>query len=281
LKPIQYFVPKTMTEALSVLQEYGPKVTIVAGGTDVVVNMHHGKLKPEVIVYIGNLGLEEIKEEGNHLVLGALTKIAAIAASSLLKKKAPLLPMAASSLGNPLTRNQATVGGNLVSASPAADMAIGLLGLDGEVTLVSSRGQRQVALADFFTGYRQTVKKADELLTAIRIPLKDIKGTFLKLGRRQASSLSVVNVSCALSISQGGNCEEARLTLGAMAPTPIRATKAEGLLKGEKVTEALIEKAAQAAVDQTQPIDDGRATAWYRKKAAQVLVARALKQSIS
>ncbi|MDI6753280.1 MAG: xanthine dehydrogenase family protein subunit M [Thermodesulfobacteriota bacterium] len=281
MKPIQYFVPKTMTEALSVLQEYGPKATIVAGGTDVVVNMHHGKLKPEVIVYIGNLGLEEIKEEGNHLVLGALTKIAAIAASSLLKKKAPLLPMAASSLGNPLTRNQATVGGNLVSASPAADMAICLLGLDGEVTLVSSRGQRQVALADFFTGYRQTLKKPEELLTAIRIPLKDVKGTFLKLGRRQAASLSVVNVSCALSISQGGKCEEARLTLGAMAPTPIRATKAEGLLKGEKVTEALIEKAAQAAVDQTQPIDDGRATAWYRKKAAQVLVARALKQSIS
>lgn len=280
MNAVQYYAPKSVQEAVKLLDKYGAQGTIVAGGTDVVTGMHDGKIKPEVIIYIGNLGLDSIEVRDDQIVLGGLTKIADVADSSVLKKSLPLLPMAASVLGNPMTRNKATVAGNLVGASPAADIASALLSLDGVVTLVSVNGERKVALADFFEGYRKIAKKPNELLTEISIPIKDVKGTFIKFGRRKAATLSVVNVSCTLAIDKKGKCEDARIVLGAMAPTTMRATKAEALLKGKKITNDLIGKAADAAVAQAQPIDDGRATAWYRRKLAYALVARALQQSM-
>ena len=280
MKSVQYFAPKSVQEALELLDEYGVKGTIVAGGTDVVTGMHDGKIKPEIIIYVGNLGLDRIEVRDNQLVLGGLTKIANIADSSILKKRVPLLPMAASVLGNPMTRNKATVAGNLVGASPAADMSSALLSLDGVVTLTSVLGERKVPLSDFFKGYRIIEKKPNELLTEISVPIKDVKGTFIKFGRRKASTLSVVNVSCALVLDKKYKCEDARIVLGAMAPITMRATKAESLLMDKKITDDLIGKAADAAVEEAQPIDDGRATASYRRKLARALVTRALKQSM-
>jgi aerobic carbon-monoxide dehydrogenase medium subunit len=281
MKSTQYFAPASVQEALTLLEEFGARATVVAGGTDVVTNMHLGKLKPEVIVYVGKLGLDTIEERGDQLVLGALTKIAAVADSSLLKKRAALLPIAASLLGHPATRNQATIGGNIMSASPAADMACGLLSLDAVLTVTGLGGERKVALSNFYEGYRQAARKPNELLTEISISMKDVRGAFMKSGRRKGAALAVVNVSCALFLDQSGKCGDVRIVLGAMAPTTMRATKAEALLRGKKITEELIGRASQAAVEQARPIDDGRATAWYRKKLAHVLVARALDQCIS
>jgi CO/xanthine dehydrogenase FAD-binding subunit len=281
MNSVQYFAPKSISEALNLLDEYGIKATILAGGTDVVTNMHDGKLRPEVIIYIGNIGLDRIEERGDYIALGALTKIAEIANSTLLKKKVPFLSKAASELGNPMTRNKGTVGGNVVGASPAADVAGCIMGLDGGLTLKSVNGERKIKLCDFYKGYRQTAKKDNELLTEIIIPSKNVRGSFFKFGRRKAATCSIVNVSCSILLNDNGKCMNAHIAIGAMGPTIIRAEKAEKLLIGKNINGALIEKAAVEAVKQTQPIDDGRASAWYRKKLAHVLVTKALEQSIS
>lgn len=280
VKTVHYFAPKSVQEALKLLDEYDDKATVLAGGTDVVTQMHDGKFRPEVIVYIGNIGLGGIEDKDGQIVLGALTKIAAVADSPLLKKKVPMLSEAASTLGNPMTRNKGTVGGNIMGASPAADVACCLTAMDGVLTFASVKGERKVKLSDFFEGYRQTNRKANELLTEISIP--SIKtGSFIKLGRRKAATCSLVTVACTLLVDKGGVCEKVCIAMGSMGPTTVRATKAEKLLKGKKVTDALIGQAAEEAVKETQPIDDGRGSAWYRRKLAHALLERALKQSNS
>lgn len=280
MKATQYYAPGALDEALSLLAEHGPRATVLAGGTDVVVDMNLGHLKPEVIIYVGNLPLDTVEEKDGFLCIGPTTKMVTLAQSPLVKAKASVLAEAAASVGSPLIRNLATVGGNLCNASPAADTACALLALEAEVKLTSQKGERVVPLTEFFVGPQETVREATELLTEICIPLPEGEqgSRFIKLGRRKAVSLSVVNVTTVLDF-KNRTCREAKIALGAVAPTPIRAGKAEALLVGQALTDGLIEKAAAAAVEETSPVDDGRATAWYRRKVTGVLVARALKEA--
>lgn len=281
MKTTEYYAPETLSEALDLLSEHGPQATVLAGGTDVVVDMSMGHLEPESIIYVGNLPLDTLEEKDGFLYIGPTTKIAALTQSPLIAAKASVLAEAAASVGSPLVRNLATVGGNLCKASPAADMASALLALDAEVKLTSRERERLVPLTEFFVGPQQTVREATELLTEIRIPLPEGRRgcRFIKLGRRKAASLSVVNVTAVLDL-KNGTCQEAKIALGAVAPTPIRAGKAEALLAGQALTDELIEKAAAAAVEEISPIDDGRATAWYRRRVTGVLVARALARAL-
>jgi CO/xanthine dehydrogenase FAD-binding subunit len=181
-------------------------------------------------------------------------------------------------------RNAATIGGNLGNASPAADLATALLALDAQLLLRSSKEDRRVALKDFFMGPGRTVLKPGELIVEVSIPLSKGRAVFLKLGRRKAMTLSVVNVAVQLEMDgkrrwEKLGCQEARIALGSMAPTPLRCAKAEGLLKGKVLDKALIAQCAAEAVAESSPIDDQRATAWYRKIAGTVLVSRALAQA--
>jgi len=282
LRTTHYFAPESLDEALELLAEYGDRATILAGGTDVMVDMAMGRLKPEVILYIGNLPLNGIEERDGALFIGPTTKMATLARSPLVAEKAPVLAEAASKMGSPLVRNLATVGGNLVTASPAADTASALLGLGAEVRLSCTTGERWMPLEDFFTGPKECACEAPELLTEIRIPLSGGKrgSRFIKLGRRKAVTLSVVNVTVVLDFDDGA-CRQARIALGAVAPTPIRSRRAEALLTGQVVNDELIAEAAQAALSDISPIDDGRASAWYRRKVTAVLVARALKEAVA
>jgi CO/xanthine dehydrogenase FAD-binding subunit len=284
MKDVMYFAPAGIDEALALLAEHKGKATVLAGGTDLVPKVNYYELKPDILIYTGGMGSAYIKEEDGKLVIGAGTTWTELTASSLVAEKAGILVEAAKQGGCVATRNAGTIGGNLANASPAADLATPLLAMDAELLLKSSNGDRVVPIKEFFTGPGETVLKPDELLVEIHIPPVKGKTAFLKLGRRKAMTLSVVNVAVRLEMAKKRpgtfrTCNEARIALGAMAPTPLRCTKAEKILKGKVLDKASMNECAAKAIAETIPVDDQRATAWYRKKAGAALVARALSQA--
>ena len=278
MREVSYFAPTEVGKAAKLLAEYGDKATVLAGGTDLMPKINHYDLWPEVIVYIGGLGLDYIKEEGGKLIVGATTSTAKIAASELVAAKAPALAEAARGSGSVGIRTSATIGGNVANASPGADLAAPLLAMDAKVVLASAEGERVVPIGEFFTGPHETVLKAGELITEFHVPIPKGNTVFLKLGRRHAQTLSVANVAVNLEM-EGAVCKDARIVLGSMAPTPLRCTKAEAVIKGKTLDEGTIAQCAAEAVGESSPIDDQRSTAWYRTKAGTVLVGRALAQA--
>ena len=281
MKDAKYFAPAGIKEALALLAEHGGKATVLAGGTDLVPKINYYELKPDILIYTGGIGSDYIKEENGKLVIGAGTTWTELTTNSLVTKKAGVLAEAAKQGGCIATRNAGTIGGNLANASPAADLATPLLVLDAQILLKSAKRKRVVPIKEFFTGPGETVLKPDELVVEIHIPPVRGKTSFLKLGRRKAMTLSVVNVAVRLEMARKRSgsfktCNEARIALGSMAPTPIRCEKAEEMLQGKDLNSELIRACAAQAIDETSPIDDQRATAWYRKRAGTALVAQAL-----
>ncbi len=278
MKEALYYVATDLKDVMKLLAEYRERAVILAGGTDLVPKINTYSFKPEVLIYIGKLGLDYIKEENGRICIGAATPMAKIVTNELLAQKATALVEAAGKAGTAAVRTTATVGGNLANASPAADLATPLLVCDAEVSLVSAEGNRVVPLKDFFKGPSQSVLQPGELMTEISFVIPKGRTTFLKLGRRKALTLSVVNVAVRVDLD-GQQCKEARIALGAVAPTPLRCPKAEGLLQGKEVDRNLISDCAIEAMAASSPIDDQRASAWYRKQAGTALVARALSQA--
>ena len=278
MKEALYHAVTDLKEALKLLESYGERAVIFAGGTDLVPRINTYSFKPEVLIYIGNLGLDHIKEDNGKICIGATTPMAKIITSELLTQKVPALVEAAKLAGTAAVRTTATVGGNLANASPAADLVTPLLVCDAEVSLVSAAGKRAVPLKDFFKGPGQTVLQPAELLTEISFVPPQGKTVFLKLGRRKALTLSVVNVAVRMDL-KGRKCKEARIALGAVAPTPLRCDNAEHMLQGKEVDRTLIADCAAEAMAASSPIDDQRASAWYRNQAGTALVARALNEA--
>jgi carbon-monoxide dehydrogenase medium subunit len=278
MKEAMFFGETEISKAVKLLGQYRKKAVILAGGTDLVPKINYYKLKPEVLVYIGNLGLDYIREKNGKLIIGATTSMAQIAASKLVARKAHALAQAARQAGTTAIRTAATIGGNLANASPAADLATPLLAMDAELLLRSDKGKRTVPLKDFFTGPGTTVLRPGELIVEISIPPIKGKTAFLKLGRRKAMTLSVVNVAVRLEMG-GKKCKDARIAMGSVGPTPLRCTRAEDLLKGKGPDRALIAQCSGEAMAACSPVDDQRATAWYRRQAGTALVARALAQA--
>ena len=278
MQDVSYFAPTEVSQAVKLLAEHGKKATVLAGGTDVMPKINYYELKPEVLVYIGGLGLDYIKAQGGQLVIGAGTPIAKLLESDLVAKQAPSLVEAARQHSSVAIRSVGTIGGNVAHASPAADLVYPLMAMDAKLKLVSAKGERLLAIGDFFVGPGETVMAADELLTEIQIPAVKGKAVYGKLGKRKAQACSIVIVGVRLELD-GKVCRAARVALGSMAPTPLRCAKAEALLVGKTVDAALVAQAAAAAVGESSPIDDVRATAWYRRKAGTALVAQALAQA--
>jgi carbon-monoxide dehydrogenase medium subunit len=270
-----YFAEKNLPYTLEILERYGRKATILAGGTDLVPRINRYQLMPEILIYIGNMGLDYIRERNGRLLIGAATSMATIAHSSKVIRKAPALAEAASLAAIPAIRSVATIGGNIANASPSADLDPPLLVLDAELMIKSSKGERIVPIASFFKGPGRTVLKPGELITEISIPVLKGKGVFLKLGRRKAMTHSVVNVAVRLEMNRG-NCNDVRIAVGGVAPTPLRCLKAEEMLRGENINPELIRRAAETAMAASRPVDDRRSSAWYRREAGTALVTRAL-----
>ena len=280
MKEVKYFAPGSLEEALKLLAEYGEKVTILAGGTDLVPKMNTYKLKPDILLYLGGLGLDYIREDGERLVIGAATSTSKLIASPLVARRANTLSEAARQLGSVAIRTTATIGGNLANGSPAADLAPPLLAMDAELVLVSAGGRRTVPVNQFFTGPGLTVLEAGELIEEVSISPFKGKVAFVKLGRRKTMTLAVVSSAARIETAPGtGVCKDARIAVGAMAPTPVRCTKAEEVLKGKVLESGLLSACAAQAVDECDPIEDGRASAWYRKKAGVAVIARSLFQA--
>jgi CO/xanthine dehydrogenase FAD-binding subunit len=281
VKDVQYFAPATLPEALQILDEYGQGVSILAGGTDLVRDMNLEYKIPRAIMWIGRLKLEYIKDEGNLIRIGAATRMETAGTSRLLMEKANAVATAAGKMASPPVRSLATLGGNLCTASPAADPGCALLGLRAEVVLSSVKGQRIVPLDEFYLGVNETVIHPNELLTEILVkPTNAGEGSsYMKIGRRQALTLAVLNVTSRVKIDSQGKVEAVSIAVGAAAPTLLRIRPAESLLTGNKITEETIREAAEIAVKEIKPIDDVHGTAWYRRKVTRVLVVRTLREA--
>jgi len=279
MQQFQFHSARSISDALRFLSEKGDQTTIIAGGTDLIPRLRQEDSRPEFVLNILEIErLNGITEQNHTLRIGSTTTHTQLVESDLLQKICPSLGQAAASVGGPLIRNRGTIGGNIANASPAADLAPALLSLDADAVLMSEKGTRVVALKDFFTGPGKTALNPDELLVEISIPLPKGKSVFLKLGRRQAMTLSIVNVAVCLEM-EGRNCRNARIAMGSVAPTPIRCPRAEMLLMDKAIDPELISKCAAEAMAMSKPLDDQRAKAWYRVQAGAVLLRRALMQA--
>lgn len=281
MKDVKFFAPATITEALGLLEEYGAEISVLAGGTDLVRDMNLEFKIPKNIMWIGLLGLEYIKDEGDLIRVGAATRMQTAGDSPLLKKKATAVSTAAGKIASPPVRSLATLAGNLCTASPAADCGCALLGLGAKVQLTSNRGQRVVPLVDFYSGPNETVIRPDELLTEILVkPQEEGEGSaYMKIGRRQAMTLAVINATSRVKLDAKGKCETVNIAVGAAAPTLLRVTSAEEFLTGQLLTNEAILEAAEMVAQEIKPIDDVHGTIWYRRKVVPVLVERTLREA--
>ena len=281
-----YFEAKSIEEAVSLLSEYGEKSRIIAGGTDLLVQIRGRAIKPEYVIDIGGIdGLDYIKyDKRQGLTIGVLTPISALEKSSELQERFPVISQAASQLGSVAIRNMGTIGGNLCNASPSADMAPSLIGLSANVKLVGPGGERLVPLEDFFTGPGSTVLGKGEMLVEIQVPESEAntKGIYLKHGLRGTIDLAIVGVAAVATLEADSKiCKDIKIVLGAVAPTPMRAREAEEILRNKRIDEVLINKSAEAAADEARPISDVRASAVYRKEMVKVFTRRAIEEVVN
>lgn len=275
-----YLEPQTVEEAVSLLAKFNREAKVIAGGTDLLNLIRTKIIRPKYVVDISRIpGLDHVKyDAAGTLSIGTLASIRALEMSVQVKERHSVISQAAGQLGSVAIRNVGTVGGNLCHASPAADTAPALMALGARVKIAGPAGERATALENFFTGPGRTVLERGEILTEIQIPATapDTKGIYFKHAIRGASDLAIVGVAVVASFD-GGRCRNLRIALGAVAPTPMRATGAERLLEGRELDLALIEIAAREAADESRPITDIRGSAEYRREMVKVFVRAAIK----
>lgn len=282
--PFEYFEPLTVEEAVSLLGKYRNKAKALAGGTDLAVMMREKTIRPRYVISLGGIAdLDYIHFDGEKgLRIGALTTIRSIEQSPQLQPKYRLICQAASQSSSIAVRNVATVGGNLCNAAPSAAMAPALIALSATTKLVSTAKERIVPLENFFTGSGTTVLKTDELMTEIQVPTPPTHtaGVYLKYSQRGGEDLALIGVAAVLTLDPRNEaCIDAKVVLGAVAHTPMRARRAEEVLKGKKIGKELVEKAAQTASDESSPIDDIRGSAEYRREMVKVFARDAIRQA--
>ena len=280
-RPTEYLRPSDLAEAVKLLAEYGGKARLIAGGTDMLVEKDP---KIEVLIDVMGLGLDYIETDDRGVRIGATTTFADIEASPALSKSPySILAQAAHQIGTPQIRNMATIGGNICSAVSSADSVPPLLTLDATVSIFSSAGGRSMELSNFFLDARRTALERGELLTEIQLPVFSARTetVFVKKGRVAAADLATVNVAVRLTMSADGICQDVRIALGAVAPTPVRAKAAESMLQGKKPQDELLEKVAEQASKEISPITDIRGSAQYRTTLSRVLVERALNEAVA
>lgn len=278
----KYFEPTTVEECCNILKEYGSDAKILAGGTDLVPRLKNKTWKVKAVVSIGNLPeINVIAVKKDSLELGAAASLRKISLDKNLEKEYQVIMEAAGNVSSMQVRNMATIGGNACNASPSADAVQGLLVLDAKVVIASMEGTREVSLDDFFTGPGTTVLKHGEMLLKFKIaaPKPGTGAVYKKFAIRGDTDISIVGAGCRLILKSDGTVEDARITLAAVAPKPVRALEAEKLLIGKKLTDDLIEQVALAAEKSCNPISDQRATAEYRKQMVRVWTRHAVEEA--
>lgn len=283
MKPcaFEYLSPQTVEEAIDLLDRYGDEAKIIAGGQSLVPMMNFRLARPEILIDINGIReLEYIKTEGDELVIGALTRERDIEQSPVVVEKWPILSKAISFIGHSTIRNRGTIGGSLVHADPSAEIPTALCALNGTLKVLGPSGDKILQPEEFFLTYLTTSLEPSDLLVEVRIPAlpQNTGWSFMELSRR-SGDFAIVAVGILLLTEAAGVCSEARISMGGVAPTPVRAQEAEALLAGQKITEKLIAEAAQQAAEETDTEPDYHASAEYRMDMARVFVKRGLQEA--
>jgi carbon-monoxide dehydrogenase medium subunit len=284
IKDFERFAPKTLKEALALLDKYQDDCKVIAGGQSLLVLMKQGLVAPKYLVDIKGLSeLSYIKDEKGGLKIGALTTHRTIEKSPVIKKKYPVLAEMETRLASIQTRNWGTIAGNLCHADPAGDPAPVLIALNATLSTASVRGKRNMAVEDFTLDYFETALEPGELLTEIQIPaVPPHTGTAYTKFNIIESDLATVGVAVSVTLGSGdGICQNARIALGAAAPTPMRAKQAEAVLKGKKITDSLLQEAGEIASSEAEPISDIQASENYRRELVKVLIKRMGKEALA
>ena len=298
-----YLKPSSLEEAIGLLKQYGGQAKLIAGGTDVMVDIRQKKYAPQVLISLRGIeGLNFIREEDGGLRIGALTTHRELEKSPLVRERLGALADAVDNLGSVQIRNVATIGGNICNAAPSADTAPPLLVLGASVRIKGSEGERVLPLEEFFLGPGETALKDDEILVEFIIPSPppNSASAYWKHTRRQAMDLPIIGVAMMLAVEKteapalkeafgrGASveellgaldesklvCQEVRLALGVAAPTPMRASKAEEFLRGKRVTQEALLQFGEIASSEATPRDTVRGAAWYRREMIKVLPKR-------
>ncbi len=307
MKKFDYFRPKTFEEALTLLVKYSEKAKLIAGGTDVIVMIKQKAIAPDVLISLQGIpGLDQMKYNGS-LSIGPMVTHRTIEKSEIIRKNFSALADAVDYLGSVQIRNVATIGGNICTAAPSADTATPLLVLGTRVKIKNLKEERTLPVEEFFKGPGESTLKKGEMVKELSIPkpLPNTGSAYYKLQRRLALDLPILGVSVLLSLDKNKVtcsdllctaspissilhkmeedeiiCKDVRIALGVAAPTPMRAVKAETLLRGKKLSDELLEEVANTASQEAQPRDTIRGEAWYRKDMVRVLVKRMAMKSI-
>jgi CO/xanthine dehydrogenase FAD-binding subunit len=279
LPKFDFHEPRTLHEACQILAEYGTKAKLIAGGTDLMVNMKKKILSPQQVVSISRIEeLKKLDSSGDSIRIGACFTVAELTASDAIQKQLSALGEGAKNLGTPLIRNLATIGGNLGSARPAADLPPALMAYGAQVVLNSLSGKRTLSLDQFFLGPGFTAVKPDEILTEIQVPAPQPRtgAGYINIGVRKGQDCNLVNVASFISLGSDGTIQNARIVMGCVGPIPLRALSAEKMLIGQKPGTTLFSSAGAAASSDSTPIDDFRGSAAYKRDMVGVLTRRTL-----
>ena len=284
IKDFEYFGPKTLKEALGLLDKYRDDYKIIAGGQSLLILMRQGLIAPENLIDIyGIKELDYIKSDGKKgLKIGALTTHREIEYSELMQGPFKVLSEMEHLLSTPQTRNRGTIGGNISHGDPAGDPAPVLMALGANVKLAGAGGERVLNMEEFSVDYFETAMQHGEMLVEIELPAPPPRtGAAYTKFNIIASDMATVSVASCITLAADDTCSDIRIALGAAAPRPMRAKNAEAILKGKKITDALLKKAGQAASEEAEPVSDIAASEEYRRELVKVLTARVTKEAMS
>jgi aerobic carbon-monoxide dehydrogenase medium subunit len=278
----EYHRPSTLQDAIALLGRLGADAKVLAGGQSLIPLMKLRLASPRHLVDLNRIGgLGTIAEQDGALVIGALVRESELEASDLVRRRFPILADACRVIADPLVRNLATVGGNLAHGDPANDHPAVMLACEAEVAATGPKGARRIPVAGFFTGPLETTLGPGEILTEIRIPLPPARsgGAYLKL-ERKVGDFATAGVAVQLTLGADGTCARAGIGLTNVGPTPIRAGRAEALLRGHRPDDAAIREAAKAAAAESDPAEDLRGSVEYKRDLVRVLTARAIRRAL-
>jgi carbon-monoxide dehydrogenase medium subunit len=285
INDFEYVAPKTLHEALQLLDQYRDQYKIIAGGQSLLIMMRQGLIAPEILIDIKGLSeLDYIKSDNQKgLSIGALTTHRTIEKSPVIKTSFGVIAEMESRLASIQTRNWGSIGGNLCHGDPAGDLAPVLIALNATLTVAGMKGERQMPVEDFFLDYFETALEHGELLREIQIPaIPPNTGVAYTKFNVIETEMATVGVAVSVTLaSKEGNCKDVRIVLGNAAPKPMRAKRAEEVLRGKKVTDALLQEAGEIASTEGDPISDIHASAEYRQELIRVLVKRVGKEALS
>lgn len=279
----KYFQPSSVEECCALLKEYEGNAHVLAGGTDLVPRLKMGLLKPTAVIGMMDIpGIDEITVSDEGLTLGALANLRKISLDSALDKDYLVVKEACGHVSSMQVRNMATIGGNACNANPSADAIHGLILNDAVAVIASAAGTREAPILELFAGPGKNTLEPGEILVKFVLPKTKANtgASYKKFAIRGDSDISIVGAGARVSLAEDGTVAEARVSLGAVAPTPMRATKAEELLVGKELTAELIVEAAEMAATECSPIDDQRASREYRLEMVRVWVRHALEEAL-